>query len=181
MERIIQNKWWGSEYESRAVLVRGFEWGLIGGLLGTLVMDIFMIGALTASGMPAFTPFTVIGDAAARFFGLLQIGVPGGVVPGAIAHYLIGPLLGVLFGLLAARSKAFGSGSRKQGILIAVAYVEIISMPLLVAAAVLLKMTPPETLEWFGISMMMHLIFGVFLGSMVSRGLLAAHPRVWVL
>ena len=55
--------------------------------------------------------------------------------------------------------------------MLAVVYVEILSQPILATTLILLKMTAPETLQWFSVSFGMHFIWGVVLGATVSRGL----------
>lgn len=53
-------------------------------------------------------------------------------------------------------------------------YMELMSQPILATAPIILKMTASETLQWFGVSFAMHLIWGVVLGAVVSYGLRAA-------
>jgi len=53
-------------------------------------------------------------------------------------------------------------------------YVEIMSLPMLAAAALILQMTAAETAQWFGISFVMHLVYGLVLGLVVRQGLRAA-------
>lgn len=52
-------------------------------------------------------------------------------------------------------------------------YVEIVSQPLLAAAALILQMTRAETAQWFGISFVMHLVYGLVLGLAVRYRLRA--------
>jgi hypothetical protein len=59
----------------------------------------------------------------------------------------------------------------KKGIILAVLYVEILSQPILATTPLLLRITVSDTLLWFGVSFGMHLIFGIVLGVVVSRGL----------
>ncbi len=58
----------------------------------------------------------------------------------------------------------------KKGIVLAVLYTEILSQPMLALAPILLRMTAPETLQWFGGSFGMHLIWGCVLGVVWSLG-----------
>jgi hypothetical protein len=59
----------------------------------------------------------------------------------------------------------------KKSVILSVLYVEILSQPLLAATPILLKMTTSDTVEWFGISFVMHLVYGVVLGVIVKFGL----------
>ena len=54
-------------------LVRGLGWGLIGGLAGTLVMDLILMGVLSAFGLPALTCFSIVGNTVARFFSMQNV------------------------------------------------------------------------------------------------------------
>ena len=59
----------------------------------------------------------------------------------------------------------------KKSVILAIIYVEILSQPMLATTPILLKMTVPATLEWYGGSFLVHLIVAVILGTVVSRGL----------
>ena len=51
-------------------LAKGIGWGLIGGLAATLVMDLILMGILTAAGLPPLTCFSIVGDTVASLFSL---------------------------------------------------------------------------------------------------------------
>jgi len=88
-------------------------WGLLGGLAGTMVMDLVLMGALSAVGLPALTCFSIVGNTVARFFSTLGIEITGGAPLGAATHYLIGPLIGAIFGAAVAQIKALRGGTQK--------------------------------------------------------------------
>lgn len=134
------------------------------------------MGALSAVGLPALTCFSIVGNTVARFFSILGIEITGGAPLGAATHYLIGPLIGAIFGAAVAQIKALRGGTQKKDIVFAVLYVEILSQPILAMTPILLKMTAPETLQWFGGSFVMHLMWGIVLGVVVSYGLRLAAP-----
>ena len=90
---------------------------------------------------------------------------------GVITHYLVGPLFGAIFGMLVTRVEALRVNTLKKSILLAIIYVEILSQPMLATAPILLKMTVPAMLQWYGGSFVMHLIMAVVLGSVVGYGL----------
>jgi hypothetical protein len=150
---------------------RGFGWGAIGGLAGTLTMDLVLMGALAAIGSPALTCFSIVGNTVARFFSIQSIDMAGAIRLGVATHYLVGPLVGSIFGLVVARVEALRVNTLKKSILLAILYVEILSQPLLATTPILLKMTVPATLQWYVGSFFMHLIAAVVLGAVVSRGL----------
>jgi len=131
-------------------------------------MDFALMGALSAVGMPALTCFSIVGNTAARFFSILGIEMAGGVPLGVATHYLIGPLVGAIYGAAVAQVDALRVDTLKKGIVLAVLYVEILSQPILATTPILLRMTVPETLQWFGGSFVMHLMWGIVLGAVVS-------------
>ncbi len=156
---------------SKVALTRGMILGLIGGLVGTIVMDIVCVGALLVMGLPAVVSFSTIGDTAAGFFSMIGLNMAGGVPLGTAMHYLIGPVLGVIFGAAVSQVDVFRVDTAKKGIVFGILYTQVSSQPILAAAPILLKMTASETLQWFGVSFVMHLIWGVVLGVVVSYGL----------
>ena len=64
--------------------------------------------------------------------------------------------------------------SLKKAVGMGILYVEIMSLPMLAAAALILRMTAAETAQWFGVSFVMHLVYGLVLGLVVRQGLHAA-------
>ena len=166
MELTLQN---GSQ-ERDVTLAKGKGWGLVGGLAGTLVMDAILMGGLSAFGLPALTCFTIIGNTVARFFSILGIEVAGGVPLGIATHYLIGPLIGAIFGVLVTQIKALRVDTLKKSVVFAVLYVEILAQPILATTPILLKMTAAETFQWFSLSFVMHFLMAVVLGAVVGYG-----------
>jgi hypothetical protein len=171
MKKSLQSHGWAQGQNPRGTLVRGMGWGLLGGLAGTLVMDLLLMVGLSLAGLPAFTCFTIVGNTAARFFSLLGMEMAGGALTGAVVHYLVGPIVGALFGALITQVKVLRADSLKKGILLAAGYIEILSQPILASAPILLKMTAQETWQWYSIAFGMHLILGIVLGVIVSQGL----------
>ena len=152
-------------------LTQCIRWGVIGGLAGTFVMDLVLMGLLAAGGLPPLTCFSIVGDTVAGLFSMQSDAAAGSIPLGIAAHYLLGPTIGAIFGMMIAKFNRLRINSPKKMILCAVVFVEILSQPLLALAPILLKMTASETLLWFGGSLVMHLIWGLILGAMMSRGL----------
>lgn len=144
--------------------------GCLGGLLGTVVMDLFGAGLFLLMGGPASLSFAVIGDAAAGFLAMVGMTVTGGVPLGALLHYLIGLTFGGVFGLAASRVAVLQLTSLTKAVGLAVLSVEVISQPLLVAAALILHMSEAQTAQWFGLSFVMHLVYGLVLGLIACYG-----------
>jgi hypothetical protein len=147
-----------------AALLKGLGWGLTGGLLGTLIMDLILMAGLSIAKLSAFTCFAIVGDTVGRFLSNRGVEVSGGIETGVAAHYLLGPVIGGIFGIAMTHIRAIRIASPKKRILLAVVYVQIVSQPILATTPILLGMTTPQMLQWFGISMVMHLIYGLALG-----------------
>lgn len=157
---------------ARLSLGRGLAWGLAGGLAGTLVMDAALVAGLAAAGLPPTTCFSIVGDTVARFFLLGGLVLPGGVAMGIATHYVVGPAFGLIFGAAVCRVDALRISSWRRVVLLAVLCVEILSQPILATTPLLLGMTAGETVQWFGLSFIMHFLLAVVLGLVVSRGLI---------
>lgn len=156
---------------SKAAGIKGIVWGLIGGFTGTLTMDLIITGLFYLMGMPADLTFSFTGDVAAGFFSRIGIDLAGGVLLGAVMHYLIGLGLGGLFGAATSRINVLRVDTLKKGIMLGVLYTEIASQPILVTAPRFREMTVSDTLQWFSLSFVMHLIYGILLGAVMRYGL----------
>jgi hypothetical protein len=151
-------------------LKKAIVWGLIGGLVGTIIMDLVIVGFFYVVGMPVGLIYSFIGDVAGSFFSRIGIKLSGGVLLGALVHFFLGLGLGGLFGALVTRINAFKLNSLKKGLLLGIIYIEIASQPILVTAPLLVEMTGPDILQWYGLSTFMHLIYGLILGGMMRYG-----------
>ena len=152
-------------------LTSGMGWGFIGGLTGTMVMDGLLMVAFLALKLPALLCFSIVGDTVSQLFSELGLQVAGGIPTGVAAHYLIGPLFGVLFGVIVVMFPTLRLITLKKTLLVAIFYVEIFSQPILVTTPILLKMTIFETLQWYGGSFVMHLMMAAVLGAVMWYGM----------
>jgi hypothetical protein len=181
MNRTLQGHLLMEGHTQRAPLAQGITWGCLGGLAGTLVMDILLMGVLLALKQPALLCFSIVGDTVSRFLALFGTQITGGVPTGVVTHYVVGPLFGILFGTAVTMFPALREGTLKQIMIAALVYVEILSQPILATTPILLKMKAPATLQWYGGSFVMHLIMSIVLGIIVGYGLrpasLATHRR----
>lgn len=159
-----------------APLSRGIAWGFLGGLTGTFVMDLVLMGIFLALRQPVTLCFSIVGDTVSRFLALFGTQIAGGVPTGVVAHYLIGPLFGILFGAVVRIVPALREGTMKQIVLAAFVYVQILSQPILATTPILLKMKSAVTLQWYCGSFVMHLIMSIILGAIVWYGLRIQSP-----
>ena len=171
MEVTLQGSSQAKGHITQVTLAKEIGWGLIGGLAGTLVMDLILMGALSALGAPALTCFLIVGNTVARFFSIPSIEMARAIQMGIATHYLVGPVIGAIFGMAVARVEALRVNTLKKSILLAILYVEILSQPFVAMPPILLKMTVPAILQWYGGAFIMHLIVAVVLGAVVGRGL----------
>ncbi len=158
-------------YSRNLQLARGLIVGLAGGLLGTIVMDLFGLIALLLFGGPSTISFALIGDAAAAFVRRYGVQLAGGDPLGIALHYLIGLGLGAIVGLATARTPGLALKSKMHWAGLAILYVEAMSVPMLAAAAFALNMSTVQIVQYFSTSFTMHLIFGCVLGLVLSRRL----------
>ena len=171
MNRTLQGHWLMEGHAKRVPLAKGIAWGFLGGLAGTMVMDILLMGALLVLRQPALMCFSIVGDTVSRFLAMFGTQIAGGVPTGVVTHYVIGPLFGMLFGAVVTMFPALRDGTLKKITIAAFVYVEILSQPILATTPILLKMETPATLQWFGGSFVMHLILSIVLGVIVGYGL----------
>jgi hypothetical protein len=169
MEKIVQNNLHVRGNITQNILAGGMGWGLMGGLVATLVMDIVLMAVLSVTGLPAITCFLIVGNTIARFFSMMGVEITGGVQLGVAGHYLIGPALGAIFGVIVDQIGMLRLDTTKKLVVLAIVYIEIVSQPILAMTPLLLKMTASETVQWFGESFVMHLMWGIVLGIVVSR------------
>jgi len=150
--------------------IRGMVAGMVGGLAGTILMYLFGAGIFALLGWPASTSFSIIGDSAAAFFSTLGIALAGGDPLGMRLYYLIGLTLGTMMGIAVVSLEPLHLASLKKRVGLSILYVEVMSLPLLAAGTVALKMSAADAALWFGISFVMHLVYGLVLGVVTSYG-----------
>lgn len=159
---------------NRGTVAGAIGWGVAAGLLGTLLMDLAMVGFFAVAGMPPSLVYSFIGDVAEQFFIRIGVEVAGGVLLGALVHLLLGVALGAAFALAVSRIRRLQLDSVLKAAVLGVVYIEIVSQPILALAPLLVKMTPPEVLQWYVLSTSMHVIYGLVLGVVVALAARAA-------
>lgn len=173
MEKNLQGNWLVKERNTSDTLTRGMQWGLIGGLAGTMAMDLVLVGGLSALGLPTDTCFLSIGSTVAHFFSLLGIKLSGGVVLGVATFHLLGPVLSAIYSIAVSQVGALQQATLKMNVIYAVLYAEVLSQLILTTMPILLKMSGSETVLWFAGSFVLHLTWGIVLGFVMHYGLLA--------
>ena len=153
-----------------STFIRGMIAGMIGGLAGTIVMYLFGAGIFVLLGWPANTSFTIIGDSAASFLSKPGFALTGGAPLGVRLYYLIGLTLGAILGIALVSLEPLHKASLKKRMWLSILFVEVMSLPLLAAGALALKMSAADAVLWFGISFVMHLVYGLVLGIVTCYG-----------
>ncbi len=139
------------------------EFGLVGGLVGTFLMDAVMIATFLLAGEKADVFFSAVGE---------KLG--GGSLIGVAVHMCIGTTGGFIFSLLVISFKALDISSIRRGAMLGFA-AGAITIPLgCIPLAIWLGQ---PVLEVIAFSIMPHLVWGTFLGWTVARGKLSLSPR----
>lgn len=176
MERTLQGNGRMTGRINNIGTLKGLWWGLIGGLAGTLAMDLVLVGGLSALGLPTNTCFLSIGSTVAHFFSLLGVKLSGGVILGVATFHLLGPVLSAIYGLAVSQFGALQGITLKKNVVGAVLYAEVLSQLILTTMPILLKMSGSETVLWFAGSFVLHLTWGIVLGFVMHYGLLTVVP-----
>src|SRR5512133_865072 len=124
-----------------SILTRGMIAGMVGGLAGTVSMYLFGAGIFALLGWPANTSVSTIGDSGAAFFSMFGITLTGGSPLGLRLYYLIGLTLGTVLGAAAASLESLRLASLKKRVVFSILFVEVMSIPLLAAGSLALKMS----------------------------------------
>ena len=159
-----------------STIIPGTIAGMLGGLAGTISMYLFGACIFTLLGWPADTSVSIIDGSAAAFFSALGVALTGGAPLGLRWYFLIGLTLGVMWGVAVAGLKPLNMATPKNRVGLSILFVEVMSLPLLAAGTLALKMSPAGAIIWFGISFVMHLVYGLVLG-VVTSYLVA--PKSW--
>jgi hypothetical protein len=131
--------------------------GMIGGFVATIGMDIVMFIQSYLMNQPLTTNWAVIGDAVGK-----------GFLSGLIIHYIIGPCLGLIFGIITARFDPLRIDSIRKGIWLGL-WAGIITIPLGCVPTAILAGVPVLNLVIF--SLLPHIVWGFILGIIVGCGL----------
>lgn len=145
-------------------LIQYVRVGLVAGLTGTLVMDLVQITVLPVMGLPPGFTFSIVGDTVARLLFTIGLEVSGGVLVGLATPYLVGAIIGIMYGIIVSQVNLFHPASTIRGIFQAVLFVEVLCQPMVAMTPIFLKMSLADTLAWVGGAFILHIIWGMVLG-----------------
>jgi hypothetical protein len=141
---------------SNVSLTRGIGVGVIGSLVGTLVMDLVVVGEFLMMGLPALTYLDLIGS----IFG-------GGIPLGALVHLLLGSFLGIVFVVPVLKVNALRVDTVRKGVVLGF-LAGLGSIVFCVPFAILIDEPIPAVLSFMAIP---HLVWGTVLGIVAGYGL----------
>ena len=143
--------------------LRGIEFGLVGGVVGTILMDIVMVATFLMVGEPWDTFFTMVGE---------KLG--GGAAIGIALHNLVGLTGGFAFALSVLSIPGLRIESRRRGLTLGIA-AGAITIP---AGCIPLAIWLGEPiLIVIAFSALPHMVWGTVLGLTVGYGLVSRKIR----
>jgi hypothetical protein len=140
-------------------LLRGVGFGIIGGLVGTILMDMVMMLTFFFAGQPMDAFFSMVGE---------KLGY--GNLAGVVVHNLVGMTGGIVFSLMVLNIVVLRIDSRRKGLLLGIA-AGAVTIPLgCVPLALWLNHPIGEVIAF---SILPHLVWGTIVGWVVGIGLLS--------
>jgi hypothetical protein len=150
----------GKTVHRRSVL-GGMAFGIAGGVIGTVLMDIVMMLTFLIADQPVTAFFSMVGE---------KLGY--GVLAGVAAHNLVGLTGGLVFSLLVLFVAPLRIDSRRRGLLLGIG-AGALTIPLGCIPLAIWLGQPITVVISF--SVLPHLVWGAVLGWIVGYGLLAPH------
>ncbi len=140
------------------VNLEGIGFGLLGGFIGTALMDTVIVMTFLASGEPADTFFTAVGEKLGQ-----------GAALGIALHNLIGLSVGFIFTLLVLNVRMLKIDTKRKGLVLGV-----------LAGAITIPVGCIPLAIWLGqpilyvvaFSATPHMVYGMALGLVVALGIL---------
>lgn len=138
--------------------LKGVGFGIVGGLAGTVLMDIVMVLTFLIAGQPPDAFFYMVGE---------RLG--DGALAGILVHNLVGLTGGFVFSLLVLTISALNINSRRKGLMLGIA-AGALTIPFgCIPLAIWLNQ---PMLDVIAFSILPHLVWGTTLGWTVGYGLL---------
>lgn len=152
---------------SEGNIARGSLYGIIAGIISTVVIDIVAFGILAAMGASLSSFFALIGRC---FLTLLGTDAADPVWQGLTLHYSIATLTGLVVGILTQRFHKLQFSSYRKGILLSVILAQVEGNSLFYLMSVIMKIPQSEMVFMYGMCFLLHLIWGACLGLIISYG-----------
>ncbi len=148
-------------------IIRGIKYGVLAGLVSTMVTDIasLIIFAVVGGSLPSF--FALIGQS---FLTLIGVEAAYPVWQGLTLHYSIGILSGLVLGLLTQHFRSLSFSSFKKGIPVSIIVTQIEGNVLFYLMSVILAIPQSQMIMMYGLGFVLHLIWGTCLGTIIAFG-----------
>jgi hypothetical protein len=146
-------------------VVRGSIYGIIAGIISTVVIDIVALISLSAMGLSLASFFALIGRCLLTLIGATAVDP---VWQGLTLHYSIAILTGLVVSLLTQRFHTLEFSSYRKGILLSVILAQVEGNSLFYLMSIIIRIPQSELVFMYGMCFFLHLIWGVCLGSIIS-------------
>lgn len=133
--------------------------GMLGGIAGTVLMDIVIVATFVIAGFRGDGFFAMVGEKLGQ-----------GPATGIALHNLVGLTVGLMFAVLVLNVKALSIETMRKGLILGI-LVGAVTIP--VGCIPLAIWLGEPILEVVAFSAVPHLVYGTVLGGVVSYGLLS--------
>jgi hypothetical protein len=142
-------------------VMRSLIYGLIGGLVSTIVMDLLSLIMLTIMGASFPSFLALIGKSILTLLGI-QADFP--LWQGLVLHYSIGILIGIVLSVASGMISMLHFSTRRKSMLISVVTIEIIGIILFYLMSLILSIAQSDMMTIYISGIFLHAIGGICLG-----------------
>jgi hypothetical protein len=148
-------------------ITKGIKYGLIAGLVSTIITDIvsLIIFIFLGESLPTF--FALIGTA---FLTLINLEATYPLWQGLTLHYSIGLITGLTLGILNQRISVLRFDTYRRSIITGVIITQIEGLALFYLMSLILNIPQSEMIIMYGLGIFLHTIWGTCLGLIISFG-----------
>jgi hypothetical protein len=151
----------------KLIIMRSLKYGLIAGIVSTMVTDAVSLVLFLAMGesLPSF--FALIGRS---FLTLINADVAFPLWQGLVLHYSIGILTGLVLGLATRIIGKLHFSSYRKSILFSIIITEIEGTTLFYLMSLILNIPQSDMMIMYGLGFFLHVIWGTCLGLILCFG-----------
>ncbi len=148
-------------------LYRGLKYGLVAGLVSTVLIDLISLALFSFMGESLPDCFALFGKS---FLTLIGLEAEYPLWQGLVLHYSIGILTGLALGGLTYSVKAWRFNTYKKGILIGVIVTEVEGAALFFFMSLILNIAASDMVRVYELGAVLHLVWGTFIGTIITFG-----------
>jgi hypothetical protein len=142
----------------------------LGGVFGTVVMDLVMIGTFFILDWPLDTFLTVLATGVETDLSMIGLGMEVSLFLAIFLHYMTGSVVSIVFVIIVMKLDIFQTDMIKKFVALGVIGTEIICLTFFTPTILLLGYTASETIELLTMTCLFRGIFGLFFGLIVEYG-----------